>query len=197
MPAKIRLSTTTHCTRKSTRYNSSAEAISPVSISTSRKPINRSSMETCWNSGVRRTKKTANRALSHRQHRSLCLSESLFSSDRLHSDQKKSDKRRYDERHWTKKNLDEMCDRDWRIFKEDFSITTRGGNIPHPLRSWVEAGLEKSITDVIEAAGYKVDEETGQTNLFERHLSFFTGSNAYSTAGNSHWFAKSRCDGYR
>ena len=79
MLEKTRLSTTIHCTRKSTRYNSSAEAISLVSISTSRKPISRSSMETCWNNGVRRTKKTANRALPHCQHRSLSLSESLSS----------------------------------------------------------------------------------------------------------------------
>jgi ATP-dependent RNA helicase DDX23/PRP28 len=47
-----------------------------------------------------------------------------------------------------------MIDRDWRIFKEDYNITTRGGNIPHPLRSWEEAGLEKGITDVIKLAGY-------------------------------------------
>ncbi|CAF4499678.1 unnamed protein product, partial [Rotaria magnacalcarata] len=26
----------------------------------------------------------------------------------------------------------------------------------HPLRSWAEAGLEKGVIDVIEAAGYKV-----------------------------------------
>lgn len=31
-----------------------------------------------------------------------------------------------DERHWTEKSLDEMKDRDWRIFREDFSIATRG-----------------------------------------------------------------------
>lgn len=31
-----------------------------------------------------------------------------------------------DERHWTDKKLEEMKDRDWRIFREDFSIATRG-----------------------------------------------------------------------
>lgn len=31
-----------------------------------------------------------------------------------------------DERHWTEKELHEMKDRDWRIFREDFSIATRG-----------------------------------------------------------------------
>lgn len=49
-----------------------------------------------------------------------------------------------------------MADRDWRIFKEDYNITTRGGNIPHPIRSWDEAGLDKSIMEVIRMAGYKV-----------------------------------------
>ena len=74
---------------------------------------------------------------------------------RLKSDQAKDDKRRFDERHWSDKSLDEMAERDWRIFKEDYNITTRGGNIPHPLRSWDEAGLEKGILDVIKLAGYK------------------------------------------
>jgi ATP-dependent RNA helicase DDX23/PRP28 len=31
-----------------------------------------------------------------------------------------------DERHWTDKKLDEMRERDWRIFREDFSIAARG-----------------------------------------------------------------------
>lgn len=73
---------------------------------------------------------------------------------RLKSDQVKSDRRLYDERHWSDKTLEEMAERDWRIFKEDYNITTRGGNIPHPLRSWDEAGLEKGIIDVIKQAGY-------------------------------------------
>lgn len=75
---------------------------------------------------------------------------------RLKSDQAKDDKRRYDERHWSDKTLEEMTDRDWRIFKEDYDITTKGGNIPHPLRSWEEAGLDKVILDAINTAGYKV-----------------------------------------
>jgi ATP-dependent RNA helicase DDX23/PRP28 len=31
-----------------------------------------------------------------------------------------------DERHWTEKPLGDMKDRDWRIFREDFSISTKG-----------------------------------------------------------------------
>jgi ATP-dependent RNA helicase DDX23/PRP28 len=31
-----------------------------------------------------------------------------------------------DERHWSEKSLEEMKERDWRIFREDFSIAARG-----------------------------------------------------------------------
>ena len=78
-----------------------------------------------------------------------------------------------DERHWSEKNLHEMRDRDWRIFREDFSIATRGalkqlactllnpniaaqgGQIPLPLRSWEESPLPPTILEVIEKVGYK------------------------------------------
>ena len=35
-------------------------------------------------------------------------------------------KRAHDDRHWTKKTLTEMTERDWRIFREDFNISTKG-----------------------------------------------------------------------
>lgn len=35
----------------------------------------------------------------------------------------------YDDRHWTEKPLEEMKERDWRIFREDFSISARGVNL--------------------------------------------------------------------
>ncbi len=60
-----------------------------------------------------------------------------------------------DERHWTEKPLEEMKDRDWRIFREDFSISTKGGKIPHPLRSWTESAIPPTILQVIEEIGYK------------------------------------------
>ncbi|KAI5834125.1 P-loop containing nucleoside triphosphate hydrolase protein [Schizophyllum commune Tattone D] len=60
-----------------------------------------------------------------------------------------------DERHWSEKPLHEMKERDWRIFREDFSIAARGGQIPHPLRSWQESDIPSSILDVIETIGYK------------------------------------------
>ncbi|TRM61913.1 P-loop containing nucleoside triphosphate hydrolase protein [Schizophyllum amplum] len=60
-----------------------------------------------------------------------------------------------DERHWSEKALDEMKERDWRIFREDFSIAARGGQIPHPLRSWAESDIPATILEVIETVGYK------------------------------------------
>jgi len=64
-------------------------------------------------------------------------------------------KTKWDERHWSDKPFAEMADRDWRIFKEDFNIVTKGGNIPHPLRFWKEANLPKELNEVIEKIGYK------------------------------------------
>ncbi|KAK2466987.1 hypothetical protein APHAL10511_001245 [Amanita phalloides] len=61
----------------------------------------------------------------------------------------------FDDRHWTEKPLDEMTERDWRIFREDFSISARGGQIPHPLRSWVESDIPQPILECIERIGYK------------------------------------------
>ncbi|KAM6500598.1 P-loop containing nucleoside triphosphate hydrolase protein [Amanita muscaria] len=61
----------------------------------------------------------------------------------------------FDDRHWTDKSLNEMTERDWRIFREDFSISARGGQIPHPLRSWTESNIPQSILDCIERIGYK------------------------------------------
>jgi len=58
------------------------------------------------------------------------------------------------DKHWSEKKLDHMRERDWRIFKEDFNIATRGGNIPNPMRSWTESGLPKRLLDIIDKAGY-------------------------------------------
>ncbi|GAA6037202.1 hypothetical protein JCM8097_008616, partial [Rhodosporidiobolus ruineniae] len=60
-----------------------------------------------------------------------------------------------DERHWTEKTLEEMRDRDWRIFREDFNISARGGHIPLPLRSWTESNIPKQILEAIDEIGYK------------------------------------------
>lgn len=78
-----------------------------------------------------------------------------------------------DERHWSEKPLTEMKERDWRIFREDFSIAARGtcifichhknvslvsvsgGAIPHPLRSWTESAIPPQIIEIIDEIGYK------------------------------------------
>ncbi|KIY62954.1 P-loop containing nucleoside triphosphate hydrolase protein [Cylindrobasidium torrendii FP15055 ss-10] len=60
-----------------------------------------------------------------------------------------------DERHWSEKPLNEMKERDWRIFREDFSISARGGSIPCPLRSWTESDIPRQLLDCVEAIGYK------------------------------------------
>lgn len=58
--------------------------------------------------------------------------------------------------HWSEKGLDKMTERDWRIFKEDFEISTRGGNIPHPIRNWQEyPGLRPEIKKAIKSVGYQ------------------------------------------
>ncbi|KAF9227513.1 DEAD-domain-containing protein [Gyrodon lividus] len=70
-------------------------------------------------------------------------------------ERRKAAKSGLDERHWSEKPLSEMKERDWRIFREDFSIAARGGSIPHPLRSWEESDIPRAILDVIEKIGYK------------------------------------------
>ncbi|PHH86900.1 hypothetical protein CDD83_9617 [Cordyceps sp. RAO-2017] len=58
-------------------------------------------------------------------------------------------------RHWSDKKLDEMRERDWRIFKEDFGIATKGGSIPNPMRNWGESGLPPRLLDIVHRVGYK------------------------------------------
>ncbi|KAK5816461.1 P-loop containing nucleoside triphosphate hydrolase protein [Linnemannia elongata] len=61
----------------------------------------------------------------------------------------------YADRHWTEKPLDQMRERDWRIFKEDFNISCKGGSIPNPIRKWEESTIGPQILSVIEKVGYK------------------------------------------
>lgn len=57
--------------------------------------------------------------------------------------------------HWSEKKLEDMTDRDWRIFKEDFDIRVRGGRAPHPLRKWQEAALCNELKRAISDLGFK------------------------------------------
>ncbi|PVU87389.1 hypothetical protein BB561_006363 [Smittium simulii] len=68
---------------------------------------------------------------------------------------KKEELLKWDDRHWSEKSLEKMKERDWRIFKEDFNISCKGGSIPNPIRSWRESILPKSILDVISKVGYE------------------------------------------
>lgn len=74
--------------------------------------------------------------------------------ERLKKVKKREEKQRFDDRHWAEKDLEDMTERDWRIFREDYNIQIKGGNIPNPIRHWREATLPKDILDIIEKVGY-------------------------------------------
>jgi len=74
--------------------------------------------------------------------------------ERLRKLKTREEKQRFDDRHWSDKELTSMTQRDWRIFREDFNIAVKGGNIPHPIRKWKEAGFDDEILSVIDKNGY-------------------------------------------
>ena len=47
-----------------------------------------------------------------------------------------------------------MNERDWRIFREDYNISIKGGRIPNPLRSWKDSSIPQNILDIIASVGY-------------------------------------------
>lgn len=57
--------------------------------------------------------------------------------------------------HWKQKDLKDMTERDWRIFREDYEIVVKGGRVAPPLRYWQEANLPKKIYDIIQDCGYE------------------------------------------
>uniref|UniRef100_A0A0N5A1A3 Probable ATP-dependent RNA helicase DDX23 n=1 Tax=Parastrongyloides trichosuri TaxID=131310 RepID=A0A0N5A1A3_PARTI len=68
---------------------------------------------------------------------------------------KKIKKDEWEDVHWNKKPLEAMSERDWRIFREDFNITVKGGGVPKPIRNWEETNIPKTILEVIYKVGYK------------------------------------------
>ena len=96
---------------------------------------------------------------------------------------KREDKQKWDDRHWTEKDIDEMTERDWRIFREDYNITIKGtslsfctwdvlffstylhvrklrllfsgGRIPEPIRNWSESKIPDEILEIIRKVDYK------------------------------------------
>nr|CAD7199194.1 unnamed protein product [Timema douglasi]CAD7263565.1 unnamed protein product [Timema shepardi] len=73
---------------------------------------------------------------------------------RLKKLKKKEEKQKWDDRHWCEKGKTEMTERDWRIFREDYNITIKGGRIPDPIRGWKESGIPNEILEIIEKEGY-------------------------------------------
>eukprot|EP00968_Pinguiococcus_pyrenoidosus_P028296 scaffold7752_cov267-Pinguiococcus_pyrenoidosus.AAC.1 len=59
--------------------------------------------------------------------------------------------------HWSEKRLEDMTQRDWRIFREDFDIRVRGNEkAPLPLRFWDEAvGLPEALHRAIRDLGFE------------------------------------------
>ena len=87
----------------------------------------------------------------------LLMSHCMHSISDLEEKQRVKEKmKRYDDRHWSSKSLSEMLDRDWRIFREDYNIATKGGKIPPPIRYWDEAPLSAELLQVINDLGYDV-----------------------------------------
>lgn len=75
---------------------------------------------------------------------------------RMSNAMQKEKRRQWDDRHWTKKPLSEMQERDWRIFREDYNISSKGGKIPHPLRSWRECKeIPDELLAIIDKLKYK------------------------------------------
>ncbi|XP_019878147.2 probable ATP-dependent RNA helicase DDX23 [Aethina tumida] len=74
---------------------------------------------------------------------------------RLKKVRRKEEKQLWDDRHWSEKDVPEMTERDWRIFREDYNITIKGGKIPNPIRSWKESGIQKELLEIVEKVGYK------------------------------------------
>ncbi|KAK0734022.1 Pre-mRNA-splicing ATP-dependent RNA helicase prp-28 [Lasiosphaeria miniovina] len=72
-----------------------------------------------------------------------------------HERAKKQGERKNLGKHWSEKSLDDMKERDWRIFKENFGISTKGGSIPNPMRSWEESKISQRLLRVVADVGYE------------------------------------------
>lgn len=58
------------------------------------------------------------------------LEHNLFNfRSRVKKQRDQEKQRAHDDRHWSKKSLEEMAERDWRILREDFTISTKGEHL--------------------------------------------------------------------
>ena len=74
---------------------------------------------------------------------------------RMEKEKKNYERDRLDARNWRDKKLEEMTERDWRILKEEFRISTKfGGRLPNPVRFWSESGLPPTILRAIKEVLY-------------------------------------------
>jgi ATP-dependent RNA helicase DDX23/PRP28 len=94
-----------------------------------------------------------------------------------------------DERHWSDKPLSEMKERDWRIFREDFSIAARG--------TIMFNSFSVSLIDTcrrINTASFAILDRVGHptSNPRDYRNYWVQGTFTYSEASHSNWFTKSR-----
>jgi ATP-dependent RNA helicase DDX23/PRP28 len=55
-----------------------------------------------------------------------------------------------------KKPRNELSEREWRIFREDYDIMIKGGRVPHPIRTWDEIeDINPLLRDNISRCGYE------------------------------------------
>jgi len=95
---------------------------------------------------------------------------------RIKKEKKREDKQKWDDRHWSEKGLDDMNERDWRIFREDYNISIKGGKIPNPYRSWKDSNIPDNILAIIEKVGYieptPIQRQAIPIGLMVRELNF-------------------------
>lgn len=56
--------------------------------------------------------------------------------------------------HWEEKKLEDMTERDWRIFREDNDIKVEGVKVAHPIRFWEDSSLPRNLLDIIKECKY-------------------------------------------
>ncbi|QPG74439.1 hypothetical protein FOA43_001768 [Brettanomyces nanus] len=81
--------------------------------------------------------------------------EPIIETDDLTNDQLLRKRRKYDDIHWSQKPLDKMTPRDWRIMKEDYNISSKGGKMENPIRYWQEIEIDGLLLKQLERLGYR------------------------------------------
>ena len=91
--------------------------------------------------------------------------------------------------HWSEKTLEEMGERDWRIFREDFDVRIQGGRATLPLRYWLEAKFPAEISRAIEDVNYKeptpIQRQAIPIGLEKRDIIGIAETGSGKTAGTS------------